>query len=339
MLPSPPRPVPAVLRTACSPRVGWRSSAVLLCVLVAGGCGKRGAPLAPLPRVPAAVSGWTVLRSDDTVALSLVVPGANVSGDTPGDIAAVEVYAVTADRVPELVTGRLPAGMNLIASSRVRRPLPPLPASAPAEVPAVPREPGLDQGESTTFRERLTPELLVAADAMPGDDEAEASDAPRLSLPPVFAPATARLKRHYAASAVSRRGVRGAWSEIRSVPIGPVSGAPAAPVITYDAAAIALAWTPAADARSAPSPDHGDLLEARPLGPPVAATRYNVYAVGTAGPEGARPMPPGSTSSRWRTRPSRSLVSPSGRSAASAFAASTPSTASTSKAPPRRWRA
>ena len=280
----PPFPLPRTAsddsRPAGSRRRPWRVAAVL-CVLVAAGCGKRGAPLAPLPRVPAAISDWTALRSDDSVALTLVVPSANVSGDTPGDIAAVEVYAVTADRAPELVAGRVPPTMTLVASARVRRPLPPLPANAAAEVPAVPREPGLDQGERTTFRERLTLDLLVAANAGPADGEPSGpapSDARSLSLPAVFVPATQHVKRHYVAVAVSRRGGRGAWSAVRSIPVGPVSGPPSAPAIAYDASAITLTWAPAADARLAPSPASDEWLEARPLGPPVPATRYNVYA-------------------------------------------------------------
>ena len=293
---SPPRPAPAPPRVA--PRAagapaGARALALLL-VALAAGCGKRGAPLPPLPRLPAAVSDWAALRSDDTVALTLVVPSSNVSGDTPGDIAAVEVYAVTADRAPDLETGRVPPELTLVASTRVRRPLPPLPVDAPATVPAVPLEPGLDQGERTTFRERLTGDVLMPA--MPSaplpPDVPVATGGPALSLPLVFEPATQRLKRHYVAVAVSRRGTRGAWSAVRSVPIGPVSGAPSAPVVTYDAAAIALTWTAAANARQAPLAATEDTLESRPLGPAGAATRYIVYATETtpATPEAAGPV-------------------------------------------------
>lgn len=270
-----------------TPRPVGRARGLALLILLAVGvaaaaCGKRGAPLPPLARVPAAVTEWTAMRRDDTVALTLVVPSTNVSGDAPGDIAAVEVYAVTAALAPELETGRVPPSLTLVAQSRVRRPLPPVPATA-TDVPAVPREPGLDQGEQTTFSERLTPEILTPQSAAePTAPGVAGSDGPALSPPLVFVPAGHRLKRHYVAVAVSRRGVRGAWSAVRSVPIGPVSGAPAAPAITYDAAAISLTWTPAPDARAAAPPAGGDLLESRPLGPPVAATRYRVYATETA---------------------------------------------------------
>ncbi|MBL8136287.1 MAG: hypothetical protein JNL48_06675 [Acidobacteria bacterium] len=283
----PSRPAPAALRLVGPPARRW-PSLLLVAVLVAAGCGKRGAPLPPLPRVPAAVSEWSALRSDETVALTLVVPGTNVSGDAPGDIAGIELYAVTADLAPELVAGRVPPGMTLVASARVRRPLPPVPAGVPADLPPVPREPGLDQGERTTFREQLTPELRVAQPAAlpaPAPSAPTISDAPALSLPLVMAEVR-QVKRHYVAVAVSRRGTRSAWSAVRSVPVGPVSGAPSPPALTYDAAAVTLAWTAARDARSGPAPATADTLESRPFGPVGVATRYVVYATA---PDGAAP--------------------------------------------------
>lgn len=297
MLPFPlPRPAHVALRPEGSHprrRVSVRLGVLLLMVLAAG-CGKRGAPLPPLSRLPAAVTDWTALRSDDLVALTLVVPTTNVSGDTPGDIAAIEVYAVTADRAPELPNGRVPPGWTLVATERVRRPLPPLPENAPADVPAVPREPGLDQGARTTIRERLTPELLApAVQPVPVRPvEALATDGPVLSRPLVFTTAIPQLKRHYVSVAVSRRGTRGAWSAVRSVPVGPVSGAPSAPTLTYDAESMVLTWTAAGDARQAPLPGSAEVLESRPLGPAVAATRYVVYATdaATAAPAAAGPV-------------------------------------------------
>ncbi len=285
LLPS-SRPASAARRLA-GPHVACRC-ALLVAALVAAGCGKRGAPLPPLPRIPAAVTEWSALRSDETVALTLVVPATNVSGDAPGDIAGIEVYAVTADAAPALEAGRVPPGMTLVASARVRRPLPPVPASAPTDLPPLPREPGLDQGERTTFREQLTPDLRVvqpAAGTSAAPPPPAVSDAPALSLPLVMTEVR-QPKRHYAAVAVSRRGTRGAWSAVRSVPVGPVSGAPSAPVLTHDAAAVTLTWTAARDARSGPAPAAPDLLESRPFGPAGVATRYAVYATA---PDGTAP--------------------------------------------------
>ncbi|MEZ5418376.1 MAG: hypothetical protein R2708_13635 [Vicinamibacterales bacterium] len=212
------------------------------------------------------------------------MPSANVSGDQPGDIAAVEVYAVTADDPPRLETGVVPPAFSLISSARVRRPLPPLPPGAPAEVPAVPREPGLDQGARTTVRERLTPELQVPPAVAGGErlDDRAAVSGSSLARPLLYADGLRAPKRHYAAVAVSRRGRRGPWSAVTSVPVGPVSGAPSAPALTYDAAALTLAWAPAPDARRLPAPAPADVLESRTFGPTGDATRYNVYALETA---------------------------------------------------------
>ena len=60
-----------------------------------GGCGKKGPPLAPFVRVPAAVTAVTPQRVGDDVYLSFTVPATNVDGQKPADIGAVEVYAVT----------------------------------------------------------------------------------------------------------------------------------------------------------------------------------------------------------------------------------------------------
>ena len=64
------------------------------------------------------------------------------------------------------------------------------------------------------------------------------------------------------------------------------SGAPSAPALTYDAAAVTLTWTAARDARSGPLPATEDTLESRLLGPAGVATRYVVYATA---PDGSAP--------------------------------------------------
>ena len=126
---------------------------------------RRGPPLAPLVRVPAQVAELTAARSADDVFLTLKVPATNVGGDTPGDVGAIEIYAATAERQPEL-DARLPAApWTQLIRVPVRRPVPPPPppSASPSKppstppVPPPPVEPGLDQGQQVTFRERLTP--------------------------------------------------------------------------------------------------------------------------------------------------------------------------------------
>lgn len=280
------------------PTGGWRPSrrarvaGVALCAALAVACGKKGPPLAPLRRVPAKVSAWSASRAGDAVFLTLTVPVANVGGDQPADIAGVEIYAVTsASAPPPVVDGRVPEGLGPVVSLPVRRPLPPPPASAPGQpqLPELPREPGLDQGAVVTVREALTPATtapvpgVVPEPAAPPEPEADDDAPPALSLPLVYAPTTSAARRHYVAVAVSRRGRRGAWSDWKSVPLGPTSGAPGAPVLTYDEQAIAVTWTPAPDARQAPAAALEGALESRPFGPAQPATRYNVYDAAAAG--------------------------------------------------------
>ena len=294
----------ALLRPSSARRAGQVLVAATL-ILAAGGCGKKGPPLAPLLRVPAQVSAFQIVRTDDLVFATLTVPATNVGGDQPADVALVEVYGVTSVRPPTLENGRVPLGLSLVASAPVRRPTPPLPPALPnaPALPPLPLEPGLDQGAVATFREVLTPELAresaAVAPVTPARAPAVAVVAhPALSLPLVFASGTTTVRRHYTAVAVSRQGRRGAWSEVRSVPISAPSGPPSAPAATFDAVAIALTWTPASDARQAPAAPADGALDSRPFGPVLPATRYNLYAadapataVAAATSEVSRPLP------------------------------------------------
>lgn len=282
----PPLASPSTSRAWRRPgRPGLAALGLGLALLAGAACGKRGAPLPPLPRVPAGVQTFSALRRGTAVELTVLVPASNASGDQPGDIGRVEVYALTAATAPRLETGRIPTGAVLVASSPVRRPLPPAPPLPPG-TPAVPVPPGVDQGTAVTFSETLTAAELRATET--GLDRDAVEDRP-LPGPVVFERPELVLKRHYMAAAVSRGGRRGAWSTVRSVPVAPPSGAPSAPVLTYDASGYHLTWTPAADAWQ-PPPPAADVLESRPLGTVRPPTRYNVYAADAAGTPSGAPL-------------------------------------------------
>jgi hypothetical protein len=255
--------------------------------LVVTGCGKKGPPLPPLPRLPAAVSDFTAMRRGETVQLTFVVPATNASGDQPADIATVEVYATTSATPPTVDVGLVPPALTLISSTRVRRPVPPVPAEDAPTVPPLPLEAGVyDQGDRVTVAETLSPALMTPSEPRVSPPAAVAAPRPLdVSLPLVFAAEGAGIKRHYVAVAVSRRGRRGAWSEVRSVPVGAAPAAPVLPTLTFDATTLTLSWTPGPGARVAGAPE-GEVLEARPLGPAVVVTRYNVYAAPAAQPLG-----------------------------------------------------
>ncbi|MFP5379964.1 MAG: hypothetical protein ACLGHP_09500, partial [Vicinamibacteria bacterium] len=136
-------------------------AALAVAASLGAGCGKKGPPLAPLLRVPAQVADLTVRRVDEQVHLRFTVPAENVEGERPADLAAVEVYAITATRAP-LVTDAEDGDLRGIATLVAREPvLPPLPDGAPAA-------PGLVQGGPALVRETLTPEARVPA-ALGGD--------------------------------------------------------------------------------------------------------------------------------------------------------------------------
>src|SRR5687767_13980183 len=76
---------------------GWASRPwvpIVLMACVTSACGKKGAPLAPLYLVPAAVTDVSARRADDAVRLRFVLPATNVNG--PGiDLDRVRIYAIT----------------------------------------------------------------------------------------------------------------------------------------------------------------------------------------------------------------------------------------------------
>ena len=289
----------------CTPVKRWAAFAVA--VMLASACGKKGPPLAPLQRVPAKVGAFAAHRADQAVFLTLTVPTANIGGDQPSDVAVVELYALTsAAAPPDLATGRVPAALTLVSSLPVRRPLPPPPPVKEGlpPVPALPVEPGLDQGATAAFREALTPALaqvaaasdpLAAPAAAVEDLDAAVDPAVALSLPLVYVPATSAVRRHYVAVAVSRQGRRGPWSDWQSVPLGATSGAPTMSAPAFTDTSLTITWAPAPDARVAPAPPAEGALDSRPFGPALAVTRYNVYAaeaVATAATGAAtRPAP------------------------------------------------
>jgi hypothetical protein len=64
---------------------------MLLLIVAAVGCGKKGPPLAPFSRVPALITAVAPQRVGDDVYLTFTVPSANADGQKPATIGAVEV--------------------------------------------------------------------------------------------------------------------------------------------------------------------------------------------------------------------------------------------------------
>lgn len=236
-----------------------RSLRVALCsgfaaaVLLGAACGKKGPPLAPFVRVPAAVTVVTPQRVGNDVYVSFAVPETNVDGQKPADIGAVEVYAVTADRPPTTEEHRELA--TLIATLPVRPILPPLPAPANGSAPPpLPVLPGVERGAAVAIREPLTAAARVPVE-LPIEKPVVAvarSDAESGEwIGPLVAPAATQLPpRHYFVIAKSPRGRESVPSTPVSVPLEAGSSAPGQPVVTHTASEMSVTWAPSPDART-----------------------------------------------------------------------------------------
>ena len=77
-------------------------AAIATLALVAGGCGKKGAPLPPFVRIPAAVETIEAARFGNQVYVTLTVPAVNIDMSVPVDIARIEVYGYTGASAPPL---------------------------------------------------------------------------------------------------------------------------------------------------------------------------------------------------------------------------------------------
>ncbi|HJU41466.1 MAG TPA: fibronectin type III domain-containing protein [Vicinamibacterales bacterium] len=281
---------------------------VLATIVATVACGKKGPPLAPFVRVPATVANVTAQRIDQDVYLSFPVPAANVDGQQPADIAALEVYAVTSARPPATEEHRDVA--TLVATVPVRPILPdPVPVNGSAP-PPVPLPPGIDRGATAVVRETLTFEAYTPVE-LPLDERERAlrerdfeADAGVAPFGPLVAPPPTQFpRRHYFVVGVSPRGRKSDPSTPVSVPLEAVSSAPGAPKLNHDDKAITITWPPSPDARTStwvlpppkptgsveaaagreggPKPSGPPPLTARSLGFNTEATLYHLYDVST----------------------------------------------------------
>jgi hypothetical protein len=271
----------------------------VLVMVVTIACGKKGPPLAPFVRVPAGVASVTGQRIGGDVYLSFPVPSANVDGQQPADIAALEVYAVTATRPPATEAQREAAA--LIATVPVRPILPELPVPDGAAPPPLPMPPGVDRAATAVVREALTSDAFVPVELPTerrSEDTAKATAGTEGYAPigPLVAPPPTQMpRRHYFVVGVSPRGRRSDPSAPVSVPLESVASAPGAPQVDYTETGMTITWTAPDDARTptfvAPKPvePSGNAspstvkplapLPARSLGFATEATAYHLYDV------------------------------------------------------------
>ena len=277
-------------------------------------CGARGAPQPPLRIVPEQVSPLTAARLGERVYLEFEAPGRDSDGAAPGDVARIEVYAVTTqptERRPEEEFSEdwLDAA-TLVAVLPVRLP------DAPPSDPPPELEDLLDdvrnrdaasgpvaffevaQGAEVTVVERLRPAALApvtVGDPEEDEEEEEDDDDPDRVLPmPLVSPPTPPPPiRSYVAFAVSSRGRPGEPSDLAAVPLVTPPPPPGPPAVTYTGASIRVAWEepptfrlPLQEAQVLPP-----ALQSSPVLEGVPPSRYVVHDVAADGdPDVERPQ-------------------------------------------------
>jgi hypothetical protein len=271
-----------------------RGSVVLLslfvCVFALEACGKKGPPLPPLARIPNAPANPRAVRVGQDVYLSFVVPSANVSGQTPADVGAIDVFAYTGYVPPEGADPTLDAVRIGTYDVQPVLPAPPPPPEGAPAPPPPPLPPGFAQGATAVVRETLTPEAFVPTKAAGKTAEAPAVDAesePEAeALPgPLVAPVdTAPLKRFYFVVARGPRGRFSAPSTIVSVPLEGATDPPSDVRIEYTETAMTVRWTSSPTAHAAAPAADPSLLPSRPLRPLPQPTTYHVFEVPRGGP-------------------------------------------------------
>lgn len=245
----------------------WNVTAAVLCAAVIAGCGRKGPPLAPFVRTPAAVQTIDARRVGSDVYVTLTVPAENIDASTPAAVSRVEVYGATGVTPP--TSGRFLEGATVVATIDVA------PAAAPGEpVPEVTA--GVTPGVPVTVRDRLSPGELVEPPAPAAPGSASAGGPPR---------------RFYMAIAFNDRGVPGPPGAVIGVRLATPPDPPTDLTVSYTADAVTLSWqasgglmaflldralpvepSPAA-VRAAPAEAPAVAAPTRPPGP----TLYNVY--------------------------------------------------------------
>ena len=251
-------------------------------VLSCGACGKKGPPLPPLLKVPAAPPDLTASRRGDTVDLQFTVPTTNTDGSRPANMDRVEVYAMTTapGAAPEALSDaqivKYGTRIDVVGVKAPRDPNLTADPDEPGEEVEPPEGAGLDQGAVAHVEEAI------------GDDAAEPTEVPREGRSakpkptdgaddrgrPLVAPVADPPLRTYAVVGVSTRGKKGPVSKRVAVPLAPPPPPPAAPTIVYTEREITVTWP---QATSAAASDGEKVLPSRPLGPPQPPVEYTVY--------------------------------------------------------------
>jgi hypothetical protein len=247
--------------------------------MIAPACGKKGPPLPPLVKLPAAPADFRAERRGNTVDLSFTVPGANTDNTRPANLSRIDVYAITArESLPPDQIVKRGARVGTVAVKAPRDPN----LTIDEDEPPADMEPlegaGLDQGASARLAEELTQAALAPAAPAPSrraDQAPPATDGPLLPAQPL------PLTRSYVAVGVSTRDRKGPFSRTIPIPLVPPPPPPAHPAISYDERAIKVDWDAVPGRQPVQRTAANDELPSSPIGAAAPALLYNVYDAST----------------------------------------------------------
>jgi hypothetical protein len=251
-------------------------------------CGKKGPPLAPVVRIPAAVTMIHAQRVGSDAFITLTVPNTNIDRSLPVDIGRVEIYGYTGRRPPS--NARWVEFADLVASIPVIPPPPP--GTPPVEITPADPSKGAIPGTMVTVLDRLSGQKLVQ-----GRVEEPTARRGRTPITPVATTTTEPdvLRRFYIAVAFSVRGRPGPPSTAAQFPLVDAPEPPAFVAAPYTETTVALEWPPsggivgflfnrALPAEDAPLNDAFEpIAQTAPNGAtpdaalPTGPVKYNVY--------------------------------------------------------------
>ena len=281
-----------ITRAACVTAVA------VLAASAAIGCGKKGPPLAPFVRIPAAVEMITAARVGNDIYVTFTVPTANIDRSVPIDVSRIDVYGYTGRTAPTLPRW---AELGTVVGS-----IPVVPPSVDADdrpLPQVPTDEGAIAGAAVTIVDALTAEDFVQG-PLPVIDPRFAAAAQDPTTP-------APLKRFYLAVGFSQRGRPGPPGAQTELALTGLPDPPSDLRVGYAPAAVSLTWEPSGGLigflldrglPAEPAPYDGPVAAASvPAGTSESAnsTSYNVYRVLAPDPM-TLPLAP---APEWRVTP------------------------------------
>jgi predicted small lipoprotein YifL len=277
--------------------------ACVLAALVTTACGKKGPPLAPYAKAPAAPAETTARRVGNRVEIRFTVPAGDLDGQRPAHLDRIEVWALTGQVSDPILFLKY---ATLVGTVPVRRPPPPPPDVKEGEPPPPPpppsTEPGLDQGQPGVVVEELTPEMLVPV-VVPEIEKQKAreealrlqllaeQEPPRLTPPDLGTPLPPPVMRYYVV--LGRNGGRkGALTLRLPVALRPAPPAPLPPSSAVAENYIELSWT---EPPGLPTPVHTGTAPPRVTAAAATARRAGAQTQPGPGAEGpgAAPRAPG----------------------------------------------